>query len=812
MMKKSSGVFIVAIAFIWLGLYGIAGTASASNEILINEFAISPSGNQWIELINTSSSSFTLSNWEARILDSSLTVNTFAMDDIVIPAGGLAVYDFPSDVFDLSGGAMFILGDSPQTTLEIGYGSVNLPGADYVEVIPGEGQSASLVGEEWTTVSSSKYWFNNASGLGNSSTPPELSDVSDALAALGINTNIADFSNPLDADGLYFSKNNVGRIQFGNNINLSDSSIVESIKDLTGSLVFTTGTVAFLLNEDSVLRNLGATITLYRLSEEDYSQEDLIVKDNEGSVIDLEDADYPIISNFNFNLPTQSLSFQVDHFTSFSVPTDFFDFTPPVVSFASPTPADGTSINQEAEIKVSSTENMSQAVITKITDINGDFEQGNFSSWTTGGGANWQISSSTKYSGLYSAKSGYPATSTSWIKKVITVAGNSTLWFRWKIFSSTSSEDDPNNLKFFVDNEEIVSISDTQDWEQEQYSLAQGSHELKWQFSNGSLVNSSTDAGWLDDLMIFDSSSSHDMTISNYGSSSVATYNLPLDEGENSYQVFVRDLAGNYGFSEKRIVNYDLAAPVAVLSDLPSISTSNNSASISVGGQDVAYYKYNLDNQGYGSEISTSTRLSLSSLAVGNHNLRVLGRDIANNWQTTSTNYSWTISSSGGGGGGGGGGGSYPPTITISNPVVSTPIVSVDTPISNAPEVNTSQAIISGGKVLGIKSYANGSLLRSTTTKRIYALEKYQKKYISTLKELKKYRNRAINNVDDSVIASYPDYRPDGTLIRKPDGKIYVIKNGRRQHITTLKELKAKYRGKRIWNLSDDEVNLYKEI
>jgi hypothetical protein len=288
----------------------------------------------------------------------------------------------------------------------------------------------------------------------------------------------------------------------------------------------------------------------------------------------------------------------------------------------------------------------------------------------------------------------------------------------------------------------------------------------------------------------------------------VAIYNLPLNEGENDYQVFIRDLAGNYAFSDNRTINYDLIAPVAVLSNLPSLSTSNNATNISVGGQGVAYYKYNLDNQGYGSEISISTNLNLSSLTVGSHNIKVLGRDIANNWQTTSTNYSWTIVSSGGGGGGGGG--SYPPVV--SNPVVTTPIVSVNTQTSDTPVVNTSQAIISGGKVLGVKSYANGSLLRSTTTKRIYVLEKYQKKYISTLKELKKYKKKILNNVGDGVIASYPDYRPDGTLIRKADGKIYVIKNGRRQHITTIKELKAKYRGKRIWNLSDNEISLYKEI
>jgi hypothetical protein len=53
------------------------------------------------------------------------------------------------------------------------------------------------------------------------------------------------------------------------------------------------------------------------------------------------------------------------------------------------------------------------------------------------------------------------------------------------------------------------------------------------------------------------------------------------------------------------------------------------------------------------------------------------------------------------------------------------------------------------------KSYPNGSLLRGPD-KRIYVLINGQRTHVASLLELKKYRGRAINDVSDEMIARYP--------------------------------------------------------
>lgn len=89
----------------------------------------------------------------------------------------------------------------------------------------------------------------------------------------------------------------------------------------------------------------------------------------------------------------------------------------------------------------------------------------------------------------------------------------------------------------------------------------------------------------------------------------------------------------------------DTQAPTAVLSDLPSNPTTNTTASIKVSGEGVTGYRYKIDGgewQPAGSEYNVSARINLA-LNYGDHSLQVIGRDLAGNWQTVPTSYSWTI-------------------------------------------------------------------------------------------------------------------------------------------------------------------------
>jgi hypothetical protein len=121
--------------------------------------------------------------------------------------------------------------------------------------------------------------------------------------------------------------------------------------------------------------------------------------------------------------------------------------------------------------------------------------------------------------------------------------------------------------------------------------------------------------------------------------------------------------------------------------------------------------------------------------------------------------------------------------------------------------------IMTGGQVLGVKIYPVGSLLRAPN-KKIYAIVSTSTvKYISSLKELWIYRGHAIFNISYETLAQYKQVLgvkvyADGTLLRGPDHKIYVIINGKKQPIRSLKEL-MKYRGQKIIDVSAEVLTAY---
>lgn len=117
-------------------------------------------------------------------------------------------------------------------------------------------------------------------------------------------------------------------------------------------------------------------------------------------------------------------------------------------------------------------------------------------------------------------------------------------------------------------------------------------------------------------------------------------------------------------------------------------------------------------------------------------------------------------------------------------------------------------------QVLGEKKYADGTLLKGTNN-RIYVVIGGKLLYITNFKELAKYHG-PILKVSDEVIDSFAKLSvlgvkkyADGTLIRaKGDIKVYIIKNGKKVQIKTLTELK-KYKGIIIYTVTPEELNNY---
>jgi len=114
-------------------------------------------------------------------------------------------------------------------------------------------------------------------------------------------------------------------------------------------------------------------------------------------------------------------------------------------------------------------------------------------------------------------------------------------------------------------------------------------------------------------------------------------------------------------------------------------------------------------------------------------------------------------------------------------------------------------------KVLGISRYGDGVLLRSKD-KKIYVIYGKFKNYISSLDRLKRYRGQAIYDVSDKDLEKYKTRKYiDGDLIRmKGDNKIFLIQKGKLKHILNLEELRRNFRGEEIFNLSREELILYR--
>ncbi len=84
-------------------------------------------------------------------------------------------------------------------------------------------------------------------------------------------------------------------------------------------------------------------------------------------------------------------------------------------------------------------------------------------------------------------------------------------------------------------------------------------------------------------------------------------------------------------------------APIATLSGTPNNPTSETTADITVNGDGVIYYKYELDSGDYNAETSIGTSIIILDLEEGSHTISVIGRDQAGNWQSVATSYTWEV-------------------------------------------------------------------------------------------------------------------------------------------------------------------------
>jgi len=111
-----------------------------------------------------------------------------------------------------------------------------------------------------------------------------------------------------------------------------------------------------------------------------------------------------------------------------------------------------------------------------------------------------------------------------------------------------------------------------------------------------------------------------------------------LAEGAHSIQIRATDSAGNASTSTAYSWTTDYTAPSFSASGVPSGTTTQATASITLTGDAGTTYTYTLDG---GSSTATDGTITLAGLSNGSHTITVQGTDSAGN--TTTVTYNWTV-------------------------------------------------------------------------------------------------------------------------------------------------------------------------
>ena len=125
------------------------------------------------------------------------------------------------------------------------------------------------------------------------------------------------------------------------------------------------------------------------------------------------------------------------------------------------------------------------------------------------------------------------------------------------------------------------------------------------------------------------------------------TFNV-VTEGPHTLYVIGKDVSGLEQPAEDATTaewTVDTTPPVATMDNYPQGTIGLTTTDVIVGGEDVKFYKYRVDNGGWSVAVSVETHIRLSDLTEGPHILDVIGVDTPGNWQKEedATTAEWTI-------------------------------------------------------------------------------------------------------------------------------------------------------------------------
>ena len=226
----------------------------------------------------------------------------------------------------------------------------------------------------------------------------------------------------------------------------------------------------------------------------------------------------------------------------YSQDSDMIDFT---TLESCPTPTgltvDPSSITaHEASLSWTADNDSYNIMLGELTYlVDADFETGDFSQANFTNDANypWTVVANT-HSGAYCVKSASGNNSqTSALELEVTLTAAQTLTFSAKV----SSESGYDEAFFSIDGtNKINGISGAGNWIDYQYTLAAGTHTLRWYYTKDSSVASNDDCFYVDDIKI----TGEPNVLATY-TSNTTSYDLTGLSGETTYTVQVQGVCGS---------------------------------------------------------------------------------------------------------------------------------------------------------------------------------------------------------------------------------------------------------------------------
>ena len=337
---KKNFILLVAVFFL-VGGFFIANIAKASpGEIIINEFVSNPSsGNEWVELLNTTDSDIVISNFTLKELtnpDTNPVENVWATLSGTIPAHGILVFE--ENNLNNTGDSIGLYDNNLFLQQRVTYGTVaggSYPTTAGLGTEPTSGKSGAYISGAWQTDQNpTKGWFNNAvsytcpegvlTAPEGAPVPPTLASIATCISTSPtfITTNMGELTNPSAATDLYFEKSisgsPVGRITFTGPLNLTDSDTVTYLKAIGEKMEAAKpgGGAKIGLNTStaSAFSGISGTVKMYGVTGT--VAPNLIVRNNAGTII-TSGVDYPVITPGTFDSNAHTYEFTTSHFTSF---------------------------------------------------------------------------------------------------------------------------------------------------------------------------------------------------------------------------------------------------------------------------------------------------------------------------------------------------------------------------------------------------------------------------------------------------------------------------------------------------------------